>query len=211
MNDIFEAASWRDVKPADWPWPNFSPEEIASKGNGAIKVSRRAMDRLQRLRDALGVPLIITSAYRDPAYNKLRGGVPDSQHKLGHAFDISVANVRPDALITAAKAAGFTSFGTYPKKGFVHIDDRSENIASWGKPFPSRVTRFAPEPIARPKTQAAAEGGGVLLAVAAAERVVTDATPFLPAAWVSGAFVAFGLASLGVVLWRAFGRRGRVE
>ena len=207
MTDLFTASHWREVDLSNWPWPNFSPGEMASKGDGSLKLSRRSMDRLQRLRDRLGVPLVVLSAYRDPAHNARVGGAKRSQHLAGKAFDIAVANVDPAALIEAARAEGFTSFGTYPAQGFVHIDDR-EGAARWGKPFAPRATRFAPEPVPRPVVQAAKEGGGAAAVLFAAERAVEDAAPILPEAWVAYAFAGLGLASLGVVLWRAFGRGG---
>jgi zinc D-Ala-D-Ala carboxypeptidase len=205
MTEMIEAAHWRELSADAWPWPNFSPAEMASKGDGSLRLSRDAMDRLQRLRARLGVPMQILSAYRDPAHNARVGGARRSQHMRGRAFDIRVDNIDPDALIEAAHAEGFRGFGTYPRQGFVHIDTR-ETPASWGDPFPKRATRFAPEVAPRPKVQAAKEGGTVAAALIAAERVVTDAAPLLPEIWVSGAFAALGAVSLGVVLWRAFGR-----
>jgi zinc D-Ala-D-Ala carboxypeptidase len=209
MSEILRYARWQDVPSASWPWRNFSPEEIASKGDGSIMVSHHSMDCLQNLRRRMGVPLIITSGYRDPAHNRRVRGVPDSQHLISTAFDIRVDNVDPAHLIEQARAAGFTSFGTYPKQGFVHCDTRpAAEAASWGKPFPPRDGRFAPEPVARPKTQVAKEGSVVVLALAGADQIVTQAAPFLPPEWVSGAMAAIAVVSLGVVLWRAFGRGG---
>jgi zinc D-Ala-D-Ala carboxypeptidase len=210
MPDMIEATHWSDIQPEQWRWPNFSPAELASKGDGSLRLSCASMDRLQALRVRLGVPMLITSAYRDPEHNRRVGGAKASYHMRGMAFDVRVDNIDPARLIAEAGMEGFRGFGTYPRQGFVHIDTR-EDASSWGDPFPARETRFAAEPLPRPKTQAVKEGGAVMLAVTAAEKIVNDATPFLPAHWVSGAFVALGVVSLGVVLWRAFGRRGVVE
>ena len=210
MRGTIKADDWRDVTAASWRWPSFSPAELASKGDGSILMSCNALDRLQRVRDELGVPMLITSAYRDPEHNRRVGGAMASQHMLGKAFDIRVDNIDPAKLISVAISHGFRGIGTYPAQGFVHIDTR-DAPARWGKPFAPRGGRFAPEPLPRPKTQAAKEGAWVTIAIAAADRIVADAAPLLPAAWVSGAFAALGIVSLGVVLWRAFGRRGVVE
>lgn len=43
---------------------------------------------LNYLRDLYGHPIIINSGYRDDEHNKRVGGVPNSQHKDGLAFDI---------------------------------------------------------------------------------------------------------------------------
>lgn len=44
---------------------------------------------LDPLREALEVPIIISSGYRCPRLNKAVGGVPDSQHVEGLAADIT--------------------------------------------------------------------------------------------------------------------------
>lgn len=54
-----------------------------------------ATDILQPLRDAVGVPVNVTSAYRAPAVNKAVGGTKTSQHVLGEAADIVVAGMSP--------------------------------------------------------------------------------------------------------------------
>jgi hypothetical protein len=72
------------------------------------------------------------------------GGAARSQHMLGKAFDVRVDNVTPADLIAAARLEGFTSFGTYPRQGFVHIDTR-DTPASWGDPFPKSATGYAVE------------------------------------------------------------------
>ena len=49
---------------------------------------------LDPLREKLGKPIIITSGYRNPEYNKKVGGVKDSQHTKGEAVDfITSANL----------------------------------------------------------------------------------------------------------------------
>lgn len=45
-------------------------------------------ERLQMIRDALGVPVIISSGYRCPELNKAVGGSKNSQHQLALAADI---------------------------------------------------------------------------------------------------------------------------
>jgi len=109
------------TKLTDWRWPSFSPKEIACKGDGLIVVNEEALDCLQTLRDIMGVPLIINSAYRSVAYNKAVGGAPKSQHLEGKAFDIRLTDkVDRKELKAMAKAAGFTGIGDYDT--FVHVD-----------------------------------------------------------------------------------------
>lgn len=42
---------------------------------------------MQRVRDLLGVPVIVKSGYRSPALNSAVRGAPSSQHVTGHACD----------------------------------------------------------------------------------------------------------------------------
>ena len=134
---------WRDVPANTWRWPNFSAAEIACRGTGAIKINTEAMDKLQALRDRLGKPLIIRSAYRGPEHNRAVGGAPASKHMLGTAFDIAMSNHDPVAFAEAARAVGFLGFATYPRSGFMHID--LGPARSWGEPFAPRATPFVPE------------------------------------------------------------------
>ena len=101
------------------------------------------MDKLQALRDRLGKPLIIRSAYRSPEHNRAVGGAPASKHMQATAFDIAMSNHEPVAFAAAARAVGFLGFGYYPRSGFMHID--LGPARSWGDPFPARPMPFAPE------------------------------------------------------------------
>lgn len=116
--------SWRDVPPQQWPWPNFSPYEIAVKDRperGAVLINPTAMNCLQRMRTILNAPVRITSAYRDPIYNARVGGAEQSKHIMGIAFDIAPStSYSRDDLVAAARAAGFRGFGHY--SAFLHID-----------------------------------------------------------------------------------------
>lgn len=134
---------FRDVPESAWRWPSFSPAEIACRGTGAIKINTEAMDKLQSLRNRLGKPLIVRSAYRSPNHNRAVGGAPASKHMLGAAFDIGMSNHDPVAFEAAARAVGFLGFGFYPRSGFMHID--LGPARQWGERFPVRATAFAAE------------------------------------------------------------------
>lgn len=134
-------ANFRDVPAGAWRWPHFAPAEIASRDDGALRVDEDALDALERLRTALGRPMIVNSAYRTPERNKAVGGAPNSQHLLGRAFDISMANHDPELFVMAARTAGFRGIGLYHRSNFIHIDIGPAR--SWGEPFPARQSRFA--------------------------------------------------------------------
>ena len=87
-----------------------------------MQQAESAISQLQALRDRLGKPLIVRSAYRSPAHNRAVGGAPRSKHMDGAAFDIAMTNHDPVAFEAAARAVGFLGFGFYPRSGFIHVD-----------------------------------------------------------------------------------------
>ncbi|MFC3568480.1 D-Ala-D-Ala carboxypeptidase family metallohydrolase [Paracoccus simplex] len=95
---------------AGWCWPNFRPEEPACK-DGSILIHPPTVDKLQRLRDRLGAPLVVNSAFRSPGYNKRIGGAAGSMHLAARAYDIRMAGHDPHQFEAAARKAGFTGFG----------------------------------------------------------------------------------------------------
>lgn len=104
-----------------WRWKNFTPQELACKGNGLIYIDAPSMDALQKFRELVGVPVIVNSAYRSPAHNKAIGGALNSMHLYGKAFDIRITpQLSRTHIHTYAKQAGFTGFGDY--NTFVHVD-----------------------------------------------------------------------------------------
>ena len=87
--------------------PNFTLEEMTATSTGLPNVANRtergallalAEHVLQPLRDALGKPVHITSAFRSAAVNRAVGGVADSQHRKGQAADIRVDGMTSMAL-----------------------------------------------------------------------------------------------------------------
>lgn len=137
----FTVDSWQDCPPGYWHWPHFSPAEMACRGSGELRVDIEAMTKLQQLRDHLGKPMIVHSAYRSPQHNRKVGGAKNSMHLKARAFDISMSNHDPAAFEAAARACGFTGFGFYPKQNFMHID--TGPARQWG-------TRFPPRPVVAP-------------------------------------------------------------
>lgn len=85
---------------------------------------------LDKVREAWGGPIIVTSWYRPPAINRAVGGASNSQHLYGKAADIrpiqgSVYKFQEwlDKTAWKNKALGYGA-----KKGFVHLDLRAGNI-----------------------------------------------------------------------------------
>tara|TARA_R100000805_G_C3617569_1_gene119812 strand:+ start:525 stop:905 length:381 start_codon:yes stop_codon:yes gene_type:complete len=118
---------------------NFSKSEFESKCGrdmpeevyfNVVKVA----NQLQYLRDYLGKPIRVNSAYRSPEHNASVGGVKTSQHILGKAADIVVKDMPTDVLYQYIEDA--ISNGEMLQGGlglydtFVHYDIRGTK-ARW--------------------------------------------------------------------------------
>jgi hypothetical protein len=205
---------FRDVPESAWRWPSFSPAEIACRGTGAIKINTEAMDKLQTLRNRLGKPLIVRSAYRSPSHNRAVGGAKASKHMDGTAFDIAMSNHDPAAFEATARAVGFLGFGFYPRSGFIHVD--LGPARQWGARFPVRAVPFAAETpparevLAESRTLRGTGTAGVATLGAAgvevAQEVLAEAqgavlplVPYLDTLrWV---FIALALAGIAIAVW----------
>ncbi len=103
--------------------PNFTLAEFACRGDGSVKIDPELVRKLQQLRDRVGKPVVITSGYRTPAYNKTVGGAAQSQHLYGKAADIIVEGMSPATVANHAEAVGFGGIGRYST--FTHVDVRA--------------------------------------------------------------------------------------
>jgi GH25 family lysozyme M1 (1,4-beta-N-acetylmuramidase) len=100
---------------------HFAFDEFKSKGNGWIKVDRELVRGLEAYRRAVGGPVEIVSAYRDPAHNRRVGGASQSQHLFGNGADIPVALSRER--VRALRV--FSGIGYQAGSGLVrHVDVR---------------------------------------------------------------------------------------
>jgi len=127
---------------------HFAPSEITSQSKrqrGAVKNSLPPPELFSRivptlwvvdiLRERLGYPLTITSAFRNEQYNNACGGAPRSTHLANQALDIIPVKGKVDELWLAAmdlrNGGGFRG-GVGRYSSFVHIDTRGKN-ATWGR------------------------------------------------------------------------------
>ena len=84
---------------------------------------------LQKVRDILGKPIIITSGYRSPAYNKKIGGATYSQHLTGKAVDSKMAGVNVNKYLAyLVRYTSFNGFGI--ANSYIHTDTRP-NFTVW--------------------------------------------------------------------------------
>ncbi len=123
----WEAHAFRsaaDIPAGFWRWPHFSPTELQDPTDGSLLIVPAFLDQLEGLRDDLGFPLIITSAYRNPSHDKAVGGagLATSPHVLGLAVDLGIASGDPKAyqVVKAAFLRGFPGIEATPTH--LHLD-----------------------------------------------------------------------------------------
>jgi len=110
--------------------PHFAEAEFSCRCCGQVRVNLRLVHLLEQLRGQLGgKPVVVSSAYRCAAHNLAVGGAIQSQHLLGNAADIVVANVAPQAVAAAAEKLSFAGVGRY--SGFTHVDVRVGSKVRW--------------------------------------------------------------------------------
>ena len=113
---------------------NFTVAEFACKdGSDPVFVDSSLAALLQKIRDHFGRPVVITSGYRTATHNTAVGGAKSSQHLLGKAADIQVADTTVEAVAAYAESLlpGWGGIGRYPvksgrAKGWVHVDTRAK-------------------------------------------------------------------------------------
>lgn len=114
---------------------NFTRSEFDCPcGCSTQMVDPELAEKLQRIRDALGKPIKITSGYRCLKRNQAVGGGTNSRHRYGMAADwrLKDRSVNPVALGIIAQAVGFGGVGIYWYAGnaFCHADTRGTK-ATW--------------------------------------------------------------------------------
>lgn len=92
------------------------------ENNNWVIVDLDHVEKLQKLRERIGKPIKITSAYRTPEWNAKVGGSTKSRHKEGDATDIQVPGMDPAEVADIAEEMGFDGIGRY--NSFTHLDSR---------------------------------------------------------------------------------------
>lgn len=108
----------------------FSPKELKCKcgtcNSDGSEMSESFMRKMDVIRELCGFPLIVTSAYRCPAYNaKVSSTGENGPHTTGHAIDIKVSHEQAFIFLKIALAQKMTGVGVQQKGAsrFIHVDD----------------------------------------------------------------------------------------
>jgi uncharacterized protein YcbK (DUF882 family) len=111
---------------------HFSTEEFECKCKlpscKEQRISKELINKLQELREELGIPLTVTSGFRCLDNNTAIGGAKASQHLLGAAADIRTGDL--NRLFELAKKH-FKAVGDGRNKHFIHVDIRSDKVRTW--------------------------------------------------------------------------------
>ena len=93
----------------------------------------RLLEVLDKMRERLGEPLVVSSGYRCPTHNRNRGGASQSYHMRGMAADVYINSDQysPKEIEAIAFECGADTACAYPNEGFVHVDMRGYRAEGW--------------------------------------------------------------------------------
>lgn len=102
---------------------NFRRKEFACKcGCGFDDIDIRIVNRLQVVRDILGIPIKVLSGCRCKKHNADIGGKPESCHLKGEAIDWTVEDPEKLAMAAMMLVNWSGGFHYYSDKKFIHTD-----------------------------------------------------------------------------------------
>ena len=100
---------------------NFKTREFKCPCCNMIKYDKALVDKLQIIRNLIGVPIQITSRYRGPAFNAKIKGYEKSLHMQGVAVDMKVEFIKLNELNRLANHVFYDNgVGTY--SAHIHVD-----------------------------------------------------------------------------------------
>ena len=93
----------------------------------------RLLDVLDKMRERLGEPLVVSSGYRCPTHNRNSSGASQSYHMKGMAADVYINSDQysPKEIEAIAFECGADTACAYPNEGFVHVDMRGYRAEGW--------------------------------------------------------------------------------
>ena len=117
---------------------NFSDKELSCSHCGENKFDQKTLDALQELREVLGKPLSLSSAYRCSVHNdKVSSSGTDGPHTTGQAIDILCSGkfaykILNYAMIRSSiwKGIGVSQKGNHNSR-FLHLDTIKADNRPW--------------------------------------------------------------------------------
>lgn len=118
---------------------DFSKKEFDSKDGANMPATvlvnvRELATNLQVLRDAVQLPIVITSGYRSVSHNKKIGGAEGSKHTLGQAADFKIPGMTAkqvyEVVLKLIQSGKMKKGGLHAYSTWVHYDIRGFN-ARW--------------------------------------------------------------------------------
>ena len=117
---------------------NFSESELACSCCGKNEMTQETVDALQALRESIGKPLRLSSAYRCPKHNsKVSSTGKSGPHTSGKAIDIVCSGEDAWELLSFAmirasiwKGIGVSQKGKHESR-FIHLDTIKEGNRPW--------------------------------------------------------------------------------
>ena len=117
---------------------NFSESELACSCCGKNEMTQETVDALQGLRESIGSPLRLSSAYRCPKHNsKVSSTGKTGPHTTGKAIDIVCSGKEAGELLSFAmilskvwKGIGISQKGKHESR-FIHLDTIEADNRPW--------------------------------------------------------------------------------
>ena len=117
---------------------NFSESELACSCCGKNEMTQETVDALQALRESIGKPLRLSSAYRCPKHNsKVSSTGKTGPHTTGKAIDIVCSGKEAWELLSSAmirskvwKGIGISQKGKHESR-FIHLDTIEADNRPW--------------------------------------------------------------------------------
>lgn len=106
---------------------HFSDAELCCKHCGECEMDTEFLEVLEDIREAMGIPLFVTSGYRCPEHNIMVSNTGrDGPHTTGKAVDIMISGESAFKLVNTALYHGITGIGVKQKGRyggrFIHLD-----------------------------------------------------------------------------------------
>lgn len=100
----------------------FSEKELQNVSSSPLIINDDSLARLDALREHVGAPLVLNSAYRSVEHEKAHNRSGLSAHTRGRAFDIRCFDpLLRWKIVVGALAVGFNRIGI--GKNYIHVDD----------------------------------------------------------------------------------------